>query len=83
MAEASFAQNKGMVLSALSHKVTYKFRTFCKTELMDRFLYACMDYFRVFFELQKQMSDACDEVAKTDACSIFIHRARRRARPLR
>jgi len=71
MAEASFAQNKGMVLSALSHKVTYKFRTFCKTELMDRFLYACMDYFRVFFELQKQMSDACDEVAKTERLNLY------------
>ena len=41
-----------MVLSALSHKVTNKFKSFCKTELMDRFLYACIEYFTVFFELQ-------------------------------
>ena len=41
-----------MVLSALSHKVTNKFKVFCKTDLMDRFLYACIDYFTVFFELQ-------------------------------
>eukprot|EP00964_Phaeocystis_antarctica_P090755 scaffold58120_cov69-Phaeocystis_antarctica.AAC.2 len=41
-----------MVLSALSHKVTNKFKSFCKTELMDRFLYACIEYFTFFFELQ-------------------------------
>ena len=41
-----------MVLSALSHKVTNKFKVFCKTDLMDRFLYACIEYFTVFFELQ-------------------------------
>ena len=43
-----------MVLSALSHKVTNKFKSFCKTELMDRFLYACIEYFTFFFELQDQ-----------------------------
>ena len=41
-----------MVLTALNHKVTNKFKSFCKTELMDRFLYACIEYFTFFFELQ-------------------------------
>ena len=41
-----------VVLTNLSHKVTNKFKSFCKTELMDRFLYACIEYFTFFFELQ-------------------------------
>lgn len=50
----SLARNKGMVLQAMSSKLTNKFKAFCKTEMMDNFLVACIEYFGVFFEVQKQ-----------------------------
>ena len=56
-----------MVLSALSHKVTNKFKVFCKTDLMDRFLYACIDYFTVFFELQARAPSLATPHASPDA----------------
>jgi len=67
----SLSRNKAMVLSALSHKVTNKFKSFCKTELMDRFLYACIEYFTFFFELQKLLTDASEEVAKREQLHAF------------
>jgi len=54
-----------MVLSALSNKVTGKFKHFCKTELMDRFLHACIEYFAAFFDLQKHM-EAVEELSKSE-----------------
>eukprot|EP00966_Prymnesium_polylepis_P100152 2319602-Prymnesium_polylepis.2 len=38
----------------MSSKLTNKFKAFCKTEMMDNFLVACIEYFGVFFEVQKQ-----------------------------
>jgi len=67
----SIARNKVMVLSALSHKITKQFNLFCKTELMDRFLYACIDYFSVFFDLQKHLSDASEEMAKAERLNLY------------
>ena len=49
----TYAAAAGMVLQAMSSKLTNKFKTFCKTEMMDNFLYACIEYFTLFFELQK------------------------------
>ena len=64
---ADIERNKGMVLQALAHKVNGKFKSFCKTELMDRFLHACIEYFNCFFALQKHLGEASDEAAKTGA----------------
>ena len=63
--QESIERNKGMVLQALAHKVNQKFKTFCKTDLMDRFLHACIDYFARFFALQKHLGETQDEAAKT------------------
>ena len=41
-----------MVLQAMSSKLTNKFKAFCKTDMMDNFLVACIDYFGVFFEVR-------------------------------
>jgi len=54
-----------MVLSALANKVTNKFKAFCKTELMDRFLHSCIEYFQAFFDLKKALAEVADEAAKT------------------
>ena len=41
-----------MVLAAMKSKGhTNRFKTFCKSETMDSFLHACIDYFLVFFKL--------------------------------
>ena len=65
-----------MVLSALSHKVTNKFKAFCKTDLMDRFLYACIDYFVVFFELQVSAGSwARRSSPLTCACPVILGRS--------
>lgn len=63
--EANLSRNKGMVLMALSNKVTGKFKHFCKTELMDRFLHACIEYFSAFFDLQKHIETA-EELSKSE-----------------
>ena len=63
--QESIERNKGMVLQALAHKVNHKFKTFCKTDLMDRFLHACIEYFARFFALQKHLGETQDEAAKT------------------
>ena len=59
------ARSTGMVLSALANKVTNKFKAFCKTELMDRFLHSCIEYFQAFFDLKKALAEVADEAAKT------------------
>ena len=43
----------GMVMQAMASKLTNKFKIFCKTEMMDNFLLACIEYFTFFFEVQK------------------------------
>lgn len=45
-----------MVLSALANKVTNKFKGFCKTELMDRFLHSCIEYFQASAQAQRPTS---------------------------
>jgi len=50
----SLARNKGMVLQAMATKLTNKFKNFCKEPMMDNFLIACIEYFTVYFEVQKQ-----------------------------
>ena len=43
-----------MVLAAMKAKGhTNRFKTFCKSDTMDTFLHACIDYFAVFFELKQ------------------------------
>ena len=43
-----------MVLAAMKSKGhTNRFKAFCKSESMDAFLHACIDYFGVFFELKE------------------------------
>ena len=40
-----------MVLQAMKSKGhTARFKSFCKSETMDTFLHACIDYFTIFFE---------------------------------
>ena len=58
------ARSTGMVLSALANKVTNKFKAFCKTELMDRFLHSCIEYFQAFFDLKKALAEVADEAAE-------------------
>eukprot|EP00327_Prymnesium_parvum_P037855 CAMPEP_0195621190 /NCGR_PEP_ID=MMETSP0815-20121206/15557_1 /TAXON_ID=97485 /ORGANISM="Prymnesium parvum, Strain Texoma1" /LENGTH=303 /DNA_ID=CAMNT_0040761923 /DNA_START=24 /DNA_END=935 /DNA_ORIENTATION=+ len=50
----SLTKNKGMVLQAMANKLSNKFKAFCRTDMMDNFLIACIEYFAVFFEVQKQ-----------------------------
>jgi hypothetical protein len=43
-----------MVLTAMKAKGhTNRFKAFCKSDTMDSFLHACIDYFAVFFELKQ------------------------------
>jgi hypothetical protein len=54
-----------MVLAAMKSKGhTQKFKAFCKTDTMDSFLHACIDYFGVFFELRALQEE---ESAKNSA----------------
>ena len=47
-----------MVLAAMKSKGhTARFKGFCKSETMDSFLHACIDYFTVFFEVKKIEDD--------------------------
>jgi hypothetical protein len=39
----------GVVLQALSNKVSTKFKVFCQSERADQFLHACITYFFAFF----------------------------------
>eukprot|EP00965_Chrysotila_dentata_P231451 6198371-Pleurochrysis_carterae.AAC.6 len=59
--------SSGMVLSALSNKVTSKFKAFCKTELMDRFLHSCIEYFAAFFDLQQYLSEVAEEASRSES----------------
>jgi hypothetical protein len=46
-----------MVLQAMKSKGhSARFRSFCKSETMDAFLHACIDYFAVFFDVRKLAS---------------------------
>jgi len=54
----NLSRNKEMVLAAMKAKGhTARFKGFCKSETMDTFLHACIDYFNVFFEVQKIEDD--------------------------
>ena len=47
-----------MVLAAMKSKGhTARFKGFCKSDTMDAFLHACIDYFTVFFEVKKIEDD--------------------------
>ena len=52
-----------MVLQAMANKLSSKFKAFCRTETMDSFLIACIEYFGAFFELQRLLTTG-DEAAK-------------------
>jgi len=54
----NLSRNKEMVLAAMKAKGhTARFKGFCKSETMDTFLHACIDYFTVFFEVKKIEDD--------------------------
>jgi len=46
-----------VVIAALNSKVSPKFRSFCKSELPDKFLGACVSYFSFYFELQQALAN--------------------------
>ena len=47
-----------MVLQAMKSKGhTARFKSFCKSETMDTFLHACIDYFTIFFEVKQIEGD--------------------------
>ena len=71
--QESIERNKGMVLQALAHKVNHKFKTFCKTDLMDRFLHACIEYFARFFALQKHLGETQDEQSQSSPIQTRKH----------
>jgi len=57
-ARESLARNKEMVLAAMKYKGhSAQFKRFCKSETMDAFLHACIDYFGVYFEARKIEED--------------------------
>ena len=49
-AHAPAPRTAGVVLAAISEKISVKYRAFCQSELMDKFLHACTGYFSAFFE---------------------------------
>ena len=47
-----------MVLAAMKYKVhSAAFKKFCKSDTMDTFLHACIEYFAVYFEARKIEED--------------------------
>ena len=61
----SLSRNKEMVLAAMkSSGHTAKFKSFCKSQSMDSFLHACIDYFTIFFDVRKIEEDEAAAAAK-------------------
>ena len=57
-----------MVLAAMKSKGhTNRFKAFCKSETMDQFLHACIDYFLVFFKLIEEKEKAKNAADRRDA----------------
>ena len=57
-----------MVLAAMKSKGhTNRFKAFCKSETMDAFLHACIDYFLLFFKLIEEKDKAKNSAERRDA----------------
>jgi len=57
-----------MVLAAMKSKGhTNRFKAFCKSDAMDSFLHACIDYFLVFFKLIEEREKAKNSAERRDA----------------
>ena len=64
----NLSRNKEMVLAAMKSKGhTNRFKAFCKSETMDAFLHACIDYFLVFFKLIEEKEKAKNSAERRDA----------------
>ena len=64
----NLSHNKEMVLAAMKSKGhTNRFKAFCKSETMDAFLHACIDYFLVFFKLIEEKEKAKNSAERRDA----------------
>lgn len=67
----NLSRNKEMVLAAMKSKGhTNRFKAFCKSETMDSFLHACIDYFLVFFKLIEEKEKAKNSAAGASAAAL-------------
>jgi len=64
----NLSRNKEMVLAAMKSKGhTARFKAFCKSDTMDAFLHACIDYFIVFFKLIEEKEKVKNFAERRDA----------------